>query len=76
MTKIDTSEVRDLLTKAHTVGPLTVAALCDEVERVEVVLHAALKLDACGPNSDSTYAEFLEEFERFRDALAPFKEQP
>ena len=35
--------------------------------------RAALKLDACGPDRDSTYAEFLEEFERFRVALAPFK---
>ena len=38
------------------------------------VARAALKLDACGPDRDSTYAEFLEEFDRFREALAPFKE--
>ena len=46
----------------------------DTINALVAVLHAALKLDACGPDRDSSYAEFLEEFDRFREALAPFKE--
>lgn len=62
-THIDLDEVE---TSPLSCGPHTRQALV-------AVARAALKLDACGPDRNSSYAHFLEEFERFREALAPFK---